>query len=348
MLLFCAAPCLAHAQDKAPLTVALDKIVDGMDKGRDAPGGAVTVSIDNKIVYNRAFGSADLEHGVDFTPETVSETGSVAKQFTAAAILLLVNEGKLSLDDDIRKYFPELPDYGDVIQVRNLLTHTSGLKDWGSVLALGGAPRGTRAYIMADALACIFRQKTLNFPPGTMYFYSNSNYILLGELVHRVSKTSFTEFTRKRSFEPAGMTHTLWRSNFRDIIKNRAIAYSYDKAGKKYMLDMPFDNVYAAGGLLTTTEDLLKWNQCWAEDRFGPSLSEMRTTRGVLKNKSSIDYALGAVFMKNSHGVGRSVTVVLLPATGPGLPVIRNKRYPLLYCAMEWKVFLHRLLPMRF
>lgn len=309
LLLFLAlavAPRSSYAQQDG-LTKALDKIVDGLDKGRNAPGGVVTISRHDTILYNRAFGSADLEHQVDFTPETITETGSVAKQFTATAVLLLVDEGKISLDDDVRKYIPELKNYGDTIKIRNLLTHTSGLKDWGVLFAFAGAPRGTRVYTMQHALDIIYRQQTLNFPAGTQYSYSNSNFIVLSEVVQRVSGMPFTSFCQQRIFGPAGMTHTQWRSDFRTIVKNRAQAYSYDKEHKRYLLDMPFDNVYAAGALLTTSGDLLNWHKCWARNGFGERVSALRTTRGQLRSGKTIDYALGAVNVTTTNGI-RSIS----------------------------------------
>jgi CubicO group peptidase (beta-lactamase class C family) len=202
---------------------------------------------------------ADLEHDVANTPETIFEAGSVSKQFTAAAVLLLARDGKLSLDDPVRKYIPELPDYGQPLTIRHLLTHTSGLRDWGSVAGIGGWPRTSRVYTHAHVLEIASRQRTLNFKPGEYYSYSNSGYNLSAIIVARVSGMSFAEFTRQRVFEPAGMTHTSWRDDYSRIVKRRAQSYLAGANGFRTV--MPFENVHGNGGLLTTVGDLLKWNE---------------------------------------------------------------------------------------
>lgn len=256
------------------------------------PGGSVLVSIGDRILYNKAFGLADLEHNVPNTTETIFEAGSVSKQFTAASILLLATEGKLSPQDDVRKYIPELPAYDAPILIQHLLNHTSGLKDWGSIGSLTGWPRTTRVYTQALALEIICKQKSLNFTPGTEYAYSNSNYSLLVTIVERVAKQSLAEFTRARFFEPLGMTHTQWRDNFREIIPNRAIAYTTTFSGYEQL--MPFENIHGHGGLLTTTEDLLKWNALLETHAVGgDKLFTLRTQQGILKNGKQIIYAGG-------------------------------------------------------
>lgn len=256
------------------------------------PGGAVLVARGNDIVYHKAFGLADLEHLVPNTTGTIFESGSVAKQFTAAAVLLLAKEGKLSLQDDVRKYVPELPGYQKPITILHLFNHTSGLKDWGSVGSLTGWPRTTRVYTNELALQIICRQKTTNFVPGSEYSYSNSNYTMLVTIVERVSKMKLAEFTQKYFFEPLGMSDTQWRDNFREIVPHRAIAYSKEANG--YQQNMPFENVHGHGGLLTTTADLLKWNQLLeTHDILGDQASAWRVTKGKLNNGKEISYAVG-------------------------------------------------------
>src|SRR5215510_8908670 len=151
------------------------------------PGCAVGVGVDGRPVLQRAYGMADLEHDVPNAPESIFEAGSVAKQFTAAAVLLLAKDGKLSLDDPVRKYIPELPDYGVPLTIRHMLTHTSGLRDWGSIEGIAGWPRTTRAYTHAHVLDIVSRQKALNFTPGTEWSYSNTGYNLAAILVSRVA-----------------------------------------------------------------------------------------------------------------------------------------------------------------
>ena len=144
-----------------------------------SPGCAVGVSRNDQVVLERSWGRAELEYGIPIIPATIFEAGSVSKQFTAAAVLLLAQDGKLSLDDDVRRWVPEVPDYGTRISIRHLLNHTSGLKDWGAIAGIGGWPRGSRIYTHAHVLEIIGRQGSLNYTPGAEYLYSNSNYNLL-------------------------------------------------------------------------------------------------------------------------------------------------------------------------
>lgn len=256
------------------------------------PGGSVLVAREGTVMYHKAFGLADLEHNVPNTTETIFEAGSVSKQFTAASILLLATEGKLTTQDDVRKYIPELPVYDAPILIQHLLNHTSGLKDWGVIGSLTGWPRTTRVYTQALALEIICKQKSLNFTPGTEYSYSNSNYSLLVTIVERVSNQSLADFTRTRFFEPLGMKHTQWRDNFREIVPNRAIAYSRTTAG--YEQQMPFENIHGHGGLLTNTGDLMKWNTLLVTHTIGgDAMYAERIKRGTLKNKQVIAYAGG-------------------------------------------------------
>ena len=231
------------------------------------PGCTVGVSVDGKAVLQKAYGMADLEHDAINTADTIIEVGSVSKQFTAAAVLLLARDGKLSLDDPARKYVPELPEYGVPLTVRHMLQHTSGLRDWGSVAGLTGWPRTTRAYTHAHVLDIVSRQRSLNFDPGTQWSYSNTGYNLAAIIVSRVSGQTFAEFTRTRIFEPLGMTRTSWRDDHTRVVKGRAIAYS--EARGAFSIQMPFENVHGNGGLLTTVGDLLRWNQNFVEASVG-------------------------------------------------------------------------------
>jgi CubicO group peptidase (beta-lactamase class C family) len=224
---------------------------------RSTPGCAVAVSQKGRTVLERAFGLADLEHDVVNELDTIFEAGSVSKQFTAAAVMLLARDGKLSLDDPARKYLPELPDYGAPLTLRHMLSHTSGLRDWGSLAAIGGWPRTTRVHTHAHVLEIVSRQRSLNFPSGTRWSYSNTGYNLAAIIVSRVSGQSFAQFTRARIFEPLGMSRTSWRDDHTRIVKDRAIAYAEGKTG--FSMDMPFENVHGNGGLLTTVGDLLRW-----------------------------------------------------------------------------------------
>ena len=256
------------------------------------PGCAVGVAVAGKPVLLKAYGMADLEHDVRNTPDTIFEAGSVAKQFTALAVQLLAGDGKLALDDPVRKYIPELPDYKVPLTIRHMLTHTSGLRDWGSVAGIAGAPRTTRAYTHAHVLDIVSRQKALNFQPGDHYSYSNTGFNLAAIIVARVSGISFAEFSKQRIFVPLGMTKTSWRDDHTRIVKGRAIAYSLENG--EYHIEMPFENVHGNGGLLTTVGDLLTWNENFVNPKVGSAmlLREMSTV-GKFNDGKPQAYALG-------------------------------------------------------
>lgn len=256
------------------------------------PGCAVGVAKDGKPVLEKAYGMADLEHDVPNRPDTIFEAGSVSKQFTAAAVLLLAREGKLSLDDPIRKYIPEVPEYDRPITIKHMLMHMSGLRDWGAVAAIGGWPRTSRAYTHDHVLDIISRQKALNFTPGAQYSYSNSGYNLSAILVSRVSGRSFADFSQERLFKPLGLTSTSWRDDFTRIIKRRAIAYN-DRNGT-FSQNMPFEDVHGNGGLLTTVGDLLKWNENFVRPVVGDAdFVRVMSEPGAFNDGRQGTYALG-------------------------------------------------------
>jgi CubicO group peptidase (beta-lactamase class C family) len=264
------------------------------------PGCQLAISRNGVVIYSKAWGMADMEHQAPLTTNSVIEAGSVSKQFTAAAILLLAQQGKLSLDDDIRKYLPEMPGYGNVIHIKNLLHHTSGLRDWGSVMDVAGWPRTTKTYSNDDVLDILSHQKALNNKPGDEFIYSNSNFNLLALIVKRVSGMELAVFTRKYIFGPAGMVHTQWRDDFKRIVLNRAIAY--DKLDTGYETDMPNEDAYGNGGLLTTTEDLLKWNEYYWNGKLGnPSLLPQQIAVDHLNNGVVNPYGMG-LFIAHRKG----------------------------------------------
>jgi CubicO group peptidase (beta-lactamase class C family) len=260
---------------------------------RETPGCAVGVSVAGAPLLSRAYGMADLEHDVPNTPDTIFEAGSVSKQFTAAAVLLLARDGKLSLDDEARKYIPELPAYGPRLTIRHMLNHTSGLRDWGSVAGIGGWPRTSRVYTHAHVLEIVRRQRALNFPPGAYYSYSNTGYNLAAILVSRVSGMSFADFTRTRIFEPMGMSRTSWRDDHGRIVKQRALSYEVASDGTTRTV-MPFENVHGNGGLLTTVGDLLKWNEHFVAPRIADAAFVAEQERpGRFTDGRAHGYALG-------------------------------------------------------
>lgn len=260
----------------------------------DVPGCAVGVSRRDTVVLQRGWGSADLEHPSPITPATIFEAGSISKQFTAGSVLRLAQQGRLSLDDDIRKYLPEIPVYDAPITIRHLMHHTSGLRDWGDIMGIAGWPRGTRTYTQAHVLDILARQPALNYPVGTEYLYSNSNYNLLAMIAERVSGKTLAELTKMEFFEPLGMTSSGWRDDYKRVVPGRAQAYS--GRGKNWRLDMPFENVYGNSSLLTTVGDLLKWDANLGHKRVGgAAFVTMQTTKGILNSGREISYAVGMV-----------------------------------------------------
>ena len=288
-LVFAAAPA-AFAQSGAVPEARVDAVFSTWSAS--TPGCAIGVARGGVPVLQKAYGLADLEHGVANTPATIFEAGSVSKQFTAAAVLLLAQDGKLSLDDPARKYLPELPDYGAPLTIRHMLQHTSGLRDWGEVASMAGWPRGTRVHTHAHVLDIVSRQKSLNFPSGTQYSYSNTGYNLAAVIVARVSGMSLAEFTRRRIFEPLGMTRTSWRDDFTRIVKDRAIAYGAGPSG--FRTNMPFENVYGNAGLLTTVGDLLKWNENFVTGKVGgAAFVALQQEPGRFNDGKAHPYAMG-------------------------------------------------------
>jgi len=269
---------------------------------QDGPGCAVAVSQDGQTTLTRAYGMANLEYDVPNTAETVFEPGSVSKQFTAAATIMLALDGRIALDDDIREYFPELPDYGEPITIDDLIHHTSGLRDWGSIAGIEGWPRTTRAHTHAQVLDIASRQEALNYPPGEHYSYTNTGYNLQAMLVERVTGKTFQEFSQERIFGPLGMTHTQWRDDYQEVVKNRSVGYIPDDDDGWRML-MPFENVHGNGGLLTTVGDLLKFtHNLDTGDVGGPEFIEAMHRRGVLDSGDTISYASG-LFVGEYRGV---------------------------------------------
>ncbi|MGQ0541941.1 MAG: serine hydrolase domain-containing protein [Blastocatellia bacterium] len=279
-----------------------EKIVAGAERAFEkaakinempAPGCAVGVSLNGESVFEGAFGLAEMEFGIRNTEQTIFESGSIAKQFTAAAIILLQQDGKLSIDDPVRRYIPELLDYGKPLTIRHMLNHTAGLRDWGSVMAITGIERFDRVVTNDIAFDIIIRQKHLDFTPGTEFSYSNSGYQLAPFIVERVSKQKFSDFVAERIFKPLGMTKSSWRDNYRRLVPQRAQAYSRSGSKAPWILNMPISNVVGSAGMLTTVGDLLKWNASLDAKTFGAPFVHALETPGVLTEGRRTHYALG-------------------------------------------------------
>lgn len=275
-----------------PRNPKVDRIFAEWDKP-DSPGCAVGVLQNGRFIYQRGYGMANLDYDIPNAPEMVYYVGSDSKQFTAASIALLVLDGKISLEDDIRKYFPEMPGYGSPITVNHLIHHTSGIRDVYGIMSIAGL-RMEDVFSDSEAVALIARQKALNFKPGDAYLYSNSGYFLLAQLVRRVTGKSLREFADERIFRPLGMTHTHFHDDPGHIMKKRAMSYEPDgHGGYRISYLQNFDKI-GAGGLYTNLDDLRKWDENFYTHQLGgDALQKLIHTRGVLNSGDTIPYAFG-------------------------------------------------------
>lgn len=272
------------------------------------PGMVLAVIQDGRMVYQKAGGLADLERAVPLSPESVFDIASNGKQFTACAVLLLAEEGRLDLDADLRHYIPEFPDYGTPITLRHLLHHTSGIRDYPILMLLAGKP-WRNFYTCDDYLQLLQRQKRLNFPPGTKFEYSNSGYFLLGEIVARVSGRPLEQFLQERIFAPLGMRHTRLNTDAGQVVRQRAIGYS-PRGENEYATEISQMPGAGDGGLLTTVGDLQRWEENFWRNRLGrggPELIRTLCTPGRLADDTAIAYAMG-----------------LETGTYRGLPIVRH------------------------
>ncbi|GAA0878702.1 hypothetical protein GCM10009119_16700 [Algoriphagus jejuensis] len=284
ILLVCISACRPTSEKEA------DRIFEKWNHS-DTPGVAVAVVKDGKILFKKGYGSANLEYGIPVTTSTIFHIASVSKQFTAFAALMLEKEGKLSMDDDIRKYIPEVPDFGKTITLRHLATHTSGLRDQWNLLAIAGW-RLDDVITKEQVLKLISKQQELNFDPGEEFLYCNTGFTLLAEVVARVSGQTFAEFCSEKIFQPLQMNHTLFYDDHEKIVPNRAYSYYPDSSGYKKSV-LSYANV-GATSLFTTVEDLSKWAENFSNPQVGDqSIIDKLNTLAHLNNGETFGGAMG-------------------------------------------------------
>lgn len=284
-----AAQALSPEQQKA-----VDKIFHEWDNDH-SPGCALAIVQDGKIAYSKGYGMADLEHRIPNTPQSVFYIASVSKQFVNMCMLLLVEDGMLSLDDDVHKYIPELPDYQHPITIRNLIHHTSGIRDFLQLWEMSG-----RSYLdkvpEEEALALICRQRDLNFEPGTRYLYSNSCYFMMGLILQRITGKTLREFGEERIFGPLGMASSQFYNDNRILIPDRAFGYgAVNHTGNFSNMMLRYDLV-GSGGIYSNVEDLFKWDQNYYENKIGrqgQKLIDQMLTNGRYQDGTEVDYAFG-------------------------------------------------------
>ncbi|MGD8497102.1 MAG: serine hydrolase [Gemmatimonadales bacterium] len=273
--------------------------------GEDTPGGVVAVVRDGEVAFARAYGMADLTFGIPMTTETRNNIGSTSKQFTAFAVLLLAKEGRLSLDDDVRDYIEDLPDFAETVTIRNLLTHTSGYREFLNEAAMGGRNLGEGDYIDRDEIIeFIQRQPELQNSPGAEFNYNNSGFALASMIVERVTDTPFATWMREHVFLPLGMTHTSIRTERSEIVPGGSRGYGRDdEGGYRELMDLA--GAMGAGGIYTTVADMAKWMGNLQTGAYGGrDLINQMTTRNVLTNGDTTSYGLG-LFIDEDHGLRR-------------------------------------------
>ncbi|MCK0109642.1 beta-lactamase family protein [Flavobacteriaceae bacterium S0825] len=271
---------------------AIDKVFADWNK-IDAPGAALGIVKNGKLIYAKGYGMADLEHDLPITPSSVFYTGSVSKQFVTFAILLLEEEGKLNLDDEIQVFLPDFPKYEAPLTIRHFIHHTSGVRDYLTLMALKG-----RSYLdnmeVDEVYELIKSQKVLNFSPGDQYLYSNSCYFMLAMIVEKAAGKSIRDFAEEKMFGPLGMKNTLFYDDNRDLIKNKVFSYEKKTEGEGFNnLIMRFDLV-GSGGVYSSIEDLLLWDQNFYNNILGKGGQDIITKmhqEGLLNNGKSSGYA---------------------------------------------------------
>jgi CubicO group peptidase (beta-lactamase class C family) len=268
----------------------------------DSPGCALGVIKNGDFIYKRGYGTASLELGMPITPESVFYMGSVSKQFTAATVVLAAEQGYLSLDDDIRKYVPEIPSYGKTVTLRQMLHHTSGFRDILGLLPLAGR-NVEDIHPTNELLDLLSHQKALNYTPGDEYLYSNTNYFLMSVVIHRATGKRMSQFADENIFKPLGMTHTRFYEDHTVVVPGRVPAYQ-PREGGGFSVDWStnFDKI-GDGGLLSSVDDLLLWDRNFYDNKLGKgSLLKEMQTQGVLNNGQKIEYALG-LMISNYRGL---------------------------------------------
>lgn len=297
-------PSVVRAQSASASAADRHKQVDAIFapwNGTQTPGCAVGISRDGVLDYTRGYGMSNLEYDIAITPESIFQVGSISKQFTAFSIALLAQDGKLSLDDDIRKYVPEMPDFGKTITIAHLIHHRSGLREQGQLLYLAGW-RGDDMMTEDDMLAVAVKQRGLNFTPGTETLYNNLGYTLLAVIVKRVSGKPLWAFADERIFQPLGMTDTHFQDDHTEIVRRRTAAYQAHRDGG-WRISIPASDYYGPTGLFTTVGDLLKWQDNFVHARVGgKSLVASMQTSATSDDGAASGYG-GGVFVRSYRGL---------------------------------------------
>jgi CubicO group peptidase (beta-lactamase class C family) len=336
LIAFCFSPAFAAEAVEAPAgpMYEVDALFADYDNDH-SPGCALGVIRDGEFAYRRGYGMANLELDVPISSHSVFRIGSTSKQFTAMAVALLAEEGKLALDDTLKEYYLAYPAWADDITIAQMIHHTSGLRDYLTLAELAGRGDDQDNYTTDWVIKMLARQRETNFPPGTQYLYSNSGYLMLGQIVERVSGQTLREFSQERIFGPLGMTHSHFHDDHTHIVPQRASGYAPTADG--YRISMTTLDMVGDGGVFTTIDDLLLWDRNFYENRLGagkPALIAEITTPGTLANGEPIEYAFGLIRETYrgqtliSHGgsfVGFRAELIRFPALRFSVAVLCNR-----------------------
>ncbi|AMJ65943.1 hypothetical protein AXW84_11255 [Hymenobacter sp. PAMC 26628] len=297
-----------------------------------SPGFTIGIVRNDSLIYSKGYGSANLEYSIPNSPETIYHMASISKQFTAYCILLLAKEGKLNLNDDVRKYLPWFPDLKQTVTIRHLLNHTSGVRDQWTLLELSGT-RSDDVITQEHIIKLLSRQQALDFTPGEQYSYSNSGFTMLSEIVKSASGQSLRKFADSTIFKPLGMRHTHIHDDHEEMVPNRA--YSYQTVNKTTYKNSVLS--YANSGatsLFTNVPDMAKWvMNFYAPKIRSPQVLAELTRNGVLNNGKQIPYASGLNvdeyrgWKQYSHGgadAGFRTFVSVFPEAKMGVIVFSN------------------------
>jgi CubicO group peptidase (beta-lactamase class C family) len=282
-----------QAYPHSSLTDEVDRLFAKWDVD-GSPGAVLGILKDGRIIYARGYGIANLEYDIPITPQTVFRLNSLSKQFTAMCIAILVDQKKVSLNDDIRKYIPEMPEFNPPVTIGHLVHHTGGVRDYLVLQGLAGRSGGY-FYTSPEVAELLSRQKALNFKPGNEYSYSNSGYFLLAEIVGRVSGIKTSEFAKKEIFDKLRMGSTHFHDNPKMIVKNRATGYLQKEGGGFKIHETQLDMI-GDGGIFTTIEDYLRWDQNFYNNRLGhggQDLINLVFSPAKLNDGKETDYAFG-------------------------------------------------------
>ena len=294
-----ALPMIACAQGDFD-TAAIDNVF--ADFNSETPGCALGVVQSGQLVYGRGYGMANLEHDIPINTTSVFRIGSVSKQFAAAVAALAAMEGYLDLEDPLQKWIPELPDYGEPLTLRHTLNHTSGLRDYITLMSLKGL-RGDDFYTVAELIEVQALQEELNFPSGSEYLYSNSGYVLATEAVARAVGKPFKDYAEEVLFRPLQMSHSHFHDDHNHIVPLRADGYS--PRGDGFRTNMTTLDMIGDGGVYTSIDDMVHWVTALEQDGIRSGLTPILETRGVLNSGEEISYALG-----QSHGEHRGLATI--------------------------------------